>query len=223
MGETITLKAADGHQLSAYKAVPPGSPRGAVVVAQEIFGVNGHIRRVCDGFAGEGYLAIAPALFDRVRPRVELGYEPPDIEKGRGIRGELGWDGPLADLQAAIDEAGRHGRVAVVGYCWGGSLAWLSATRLNGVACAVGYYGGQIAQFAAEKTRVPVILHFGEKDTSIPMSDVDKVRAAHPDMTVFTYPAGHGFNCDERGSFDARSAELARERTLRFLKDKLAA
>jgi carboxymethylenebutenolidase len=224
MGSTIELVARDGHRLSAYQALPAGggTPKGGVVVIQEIFGVNGHIRRVADGFAAQGYAAVAPALFDRLRPGIELGYDPGSVAEGRELRSQLGWDGPLADVQAAIEAAAAYGKVGVVGYCWGGSLAFLSATRLTGLACAVGYYGGQIAPYAGERTRVPVILHFGEKDQAIPMSDVDRIRAAHPDMSIFTYPADHGFNCDERGSYDAASAALALERTLLFLDAKLA-
>jgi carboxymethylenebutenolidase len=224
MGSTIELAAGDGHRLSAYRALPAGggTPKGGIVVIQEIFGVNGHIRRVADGFAAQGYAAIAPALFDRLRPGIELGYNDGGVAEGRELRSEVGWDGPLADVQAAIDAAATYGKVGVVGYCWGGSLAFLSATRLSGLACAVGYYGGQIAPYAGERTRVPVILHFGEKDKAIPMSDVDRIRAAHPDMSIFVYPADHGFNCHERGSYDAASAALALERTLLFLDAKLA-
>lgn len=223
MGSTIELAARDGHRFSAYRALPAGggTTKGGIVVIQEIFGVNGHMRRVTDGFAAQGYAAIAPALFDRLRPGIELGYDDGGVAEGRELRSEVGWDGPLADVQAAIDAAAAYGKVGVVGYCWGGSLAFLAATRLTGLACAVGYYGGQIAQYAEERTRVPVILHFGEKDHGIPMSDVDKVRAAHPDMSIFLYPAGHGFNCDERGSYDAASAALALERTLLFFDAKL--
>jgi carboxymethylenebutenolidase len=223
MGSTIELAARDGHRFSAYRALPEGGakPRGGIVVIQEIFGVNNHVRRVADGFAAQGYAAIAPALFDRIRPGIELGYDAGGIAEGREVRAEVGWDGPLADVQAAIDAAAAYGRVGVVGYCWGGSLAFLAATRLKGLACAVGYYGGQIAQYADEQTHVPVILHFGEKDHAIPMSDVDRIRKAHPDMSIFTYPADHGFNCDERGSYDAASAALALERTLLFFDAKL--
>ena len=219
MGKTIELTAADGHKFAAYRADPTGKPKGALVVIQEIFGVNGHMRRVTDGFAAEGYAAIAPALFDRTRRGVELGYDADAIAAGRDLRAAVGDSGPLADIQATIDEAAKSGdRVGVIGYCWGGTLAYLSATRLKGIAGAVGYYGGGIAAAAAEKTKVPVMLHFGETDQSIPMSDVEKVRAAHPEIELHVYPAGHGFNCDERGSYHAPSARTALDRSLGFLR-----
>ena len=221
MGSMIELVAKDGHRFQAYKAEPQGKPRGAIVNIQEIFGVNGHMRRDSDKFAAKGYLVISPALFDRTKRGVELGYDPDSIAKGRDLRQEVKLEDTLMDLQAAIDEAGKHGKVGVVGYCWGGSLAYLAATRLKGVAAAVGYYGGMIAQHANEKTKASTILHFGETDQSIPMSDVEIVKKAHPDMSIFVYPAGHGFNCDERGSYDKKSADLALERTLRFIAEKV--
>jgi carboxymethylenebutenolidase len=223
MGRTIELAAADGHKFATYRADPSGKPRGALVVVQEIFGVNSHMRRVTDGFAAAGYLAFSPALFDRTQRGVELGYDQAAIAAGRELRGKVGDDGPLADIQATIDLAAGTGagKVGVVGYCWGGTLAYLAATRLKGLACAVGYYGGGIAAAANEKTRVPVMLHFGDSDQSIPMSDVDKVRAAHPEITTYVYKAGHGFNCDERGSYDAASAKTALDRTLAFFKEHI--
>jgi carboxymethylenebutenolidase len=221
MGKTVELAAADGHKFAVYRADPAGKPRGAIVVVQEIFGVNGHMRRVTDGFAAAGYLALSPALFDRTKRGVELGYDPAAIAAGRELRGAVGDDGPLADVQATIDLAASGGKVAVIGYCWGGTLAYLAATRLKGLSCAVGYYGGGIAAASGEKTRVPVMLHFGDSDQSIPLSDVDKVRAAHPEITTYVYKAGHGFNCDERGSYDAASAKTALDRTLAFLKDHI--
>jgi carboxymethylenebutenolidase len=221
MGQTITLAARDGHKLGAYRADPSGKPRGAIVVIQEIFGVNGHIRRVADGFAKAGYVAVAPALFDRVEKGIELGYDPKSIESGRDIRGKVPLDGTLADLQAAIDYAKPLGKVGVVGYCWGGGLAFLSATRLDGVAAAVGYYGGLVAAHAQEKPRAPVMLHFGEHDQSIPMSDVEKVKQARPEVPIHLYNAGHGFNCDERGSYNAEATKTALERTLKFFAEKL--
>lgn len=221
MGQTITLTAKDGHKLGAYRADPAGKPRGALVVVQEIFGVNRHIRRVTDGFAEQGYVAVSPALFDRVEKGIELGYDPKSIESGRDIRTKVPLEGTLADLQATIDYAKSFGKVGVVGYCWGGSLAFLSATRLDGVAAAVGYYGGMVAAHAQEAPRVPVILHFGEHDQSIPMSDVEKVKQARPDVPIYVYNAGHGFNCDERGSFNAEATKTALERTLKFFAEKI--
>ena len=221
MGETIRLRAADGFELSAYRAAPSGTPRGGLVVIQEIFGVNGHIRRVADSYAADGYLAIAPALFDRIEPGIEIGYGPADIERGRELKGRSQTDAALRDIAAARDAVAAAGKVGVVGYCWGGYLAWLSATRLDGFAAAVSYYGGGIGSVAGETPRCPVLLHFGEKDHAIPLSEVEAVRKAHPELDIHVYPAGHGFNCDERGSYDAESARIARERSLAFLRQHL--
>ena len=217
MGQTITLTAKDGHKLSAYRADPAGKPRGAIVVIQEIFGVNSHIQNVTDKFAADGYVAIAPALFDRAEKNVDLGYDPKSIELGRNIRGKITLDQSLADTQAAIDYAKQFGKVAIVGYCFGGSIAFLAATRLQGIVAAVGYYGGMIAQHAEEKPKVPTILHFGEQDQSIPMSDVEKVKKARTDVPIYVYKAGHGFNCDARGSYNAESAKVALDRTRQFI------
>jgi carboxymethylenebutenolidase len=221
MGDWIELTAKDGHKLKAYEAPPSGQGKGAVVLLQEIFGVNGHIRGVADNYASRGYHAVAPGLFDRVARDIELGYDPGSVAKGRDLRQRIALEAVLDDVQAAINRAGENGKVAVIGYCWGGSLAFLAATRLDGLACAVGYYGAMIAQHKDERTRVPTILHFGERDSSIPMSDVEAVQRAHPDMSIFTYPAGHGFNCDARKDYDAQQADLALQRTLRFIEEKL--
>ncbi len=216
------LIATDGFTLGAYDAMPKGEARGAVVVIQEIFGVNVHIREVCDGYAADGFFAIAPALFDRVQRGVELGYD--QAAMGQGIElamQKLDQGNALLDLQAAIDEAGRHGKVGVVGYCWGGLMAYLCACRLQGVSAAVGYYGGGIAGVASETPNCPTMLHFGEKDAHISMSDVDKVRSARPEIEVHVYDADHGFNCDHRESFDEAASKLARERTLAFFSQHL--
>jgi carboxymethylenebutenolidase len=217
---TITLMAGDGHSFAAYRADPPASPRGSLVVLQEIFGVNAHIRRVCDGFAAEGYVAVAPALFDRAERGVELGYDEAGFAKGRELVGAVGMDGPAHDIAATV--ASLSGKIGVVGYCWGGGLAWLAAARVPGVAASVGYYGRLIAtSLLDEIPRVPMFLHYGEHDPNIPMSDVEKVRAAHPEMAIFTYDAGHGFNCEDRADFNPDAATLARARTLAFLHDKI--
>jgi carboxymethylenebutenolidase len=222
MGEMLTLTSEDGHQLAAYRAGPPGPPRGGVVIIQEIFGVNRHIRGVADGYAADGYVALAPALFDRVERGVTLGYAPSDIQQGRELRGKISTDDAVRDVRAAVRELSRSGaRVGVVGYCWGGTLAWLAATRIDGVAAAVGYYGGGIADAAGEQPACPVLLHFGETDASIPKEHYETVRLRHPSLPVHVYPAGHGFNCDERASYDAESARLARERTLTFLREHI--
>jgi carboxymethylenebutenolidase len=216
----MELTAADGHRLQAYESVPSGAARGGVVVVQEIFGVNDHIRRVADGYAADGYRVIAPALFDRVRPGIELGYSDADIAEGRKIRGQLSFDQALADVEAARKALGDR-NIGIVGYCWGGTVTWLAAARIAGFAAAASYYGGGIGQFAAEHPRCPTQCHFGEKDHAIPMSEVAAVRAANPGVEVYTYPAGHGFNCDARASFDAAAAKLARDRTLAFFRKHL--
>ena len=217
MGETIRLKASDGHELAAYVAEPDAAPRGGIGVVQEIFGVNSHIRAVADGFAADGYKAIAPALFDRVEPGVELAYDPENVARGRELKGQMDWDGPLLDIKSAIDVLSDL-KTGIVGYCWGGSLAWLAATRLEGLAAAVCYYGGQINDFRDESARCPVLMHFGSEDGSIPMAAVEAIRAAHPDIPIHVYVgAGHGFNCDQRASYDADASATARRRTMEFL------
>ncbi len=213
-----TLTAADGFTLGAWEALPATAPKGGVVVIQEIFGVNKHIREVVDGYAAAGYAAIAPQIFDRVERDVELGYTD-QAEFDKGIRlafQDLDMQNTLADVQAAIDAMAGHGKVGVVGYCFGGLLTWLAACELNGVAAASAYYGGGIAGEAKRTAKCPVMMHFGEKDAHIPMSDVETVRKAQPDVQVFVYDADHGFNCDHRASFDATSAATAKERTLAF-------
>jgi len=219
MGTTIKLTASDGKTLSAYVAEPSGTPKGGLVVIQEIFGVNRHIRNVTDGFAAAGYYTVAPALSDRVKPGVELGYGPEDMAHGRELRSKLSWDEAMADTKAAAEAAKKGGKVGVVGYCFGGTVAWLAATRLG--LPAVGYYGGGIAGFANEQPKAPVMLHFGEKDAHIPMADVEKIRAAHPKVPIHIYPAGHGFSCDERPDFHKESHEAALKRTLAFFEEYL--
>ena len=221
MSQTIKLTASDGVIIDAYRADPPGKPKGGLVVLQEIFGVNAHIRRVADGFAAQGYLVIAPALFDRAKPGVELGYSPADIPAGVALVGEVGHDKTMLDVAAAVKAASEGGEVGVVGYCWGGSLAYAAACSIDGVAAAVGYYGGNIAKSLDHTPRVPTILHFGEKDAHIPMSDVAAIKAALPQVPVYTYDADHGFNCDARGSYDKASAAEALDRTLAFFADHL--
>jgi carboxymethylenebutenolidase len=213
----MELTAADGHRLQAYEAKPAGAARGGVVVVQEIFGVNDHIRRVADGYAADGYHVIAPALFDRVQPGIELGYTDADIAEGRRIRGQLTFEQALADVDAARKALGG-GKIGIVGYCWGGTVTWLAAARLQGFAAAASYYGGGIGQFANEHPRCPTQCHFGEKDHAIPLTEVAAVRDANPAVEIYTYPAGHGFNCDARGSYDAAAAKLARDRTLAFFR-----
>jgi carboxymethylenebutenolidase len=214
MATTIELTAKDGHQLSAYRADPAGKPRGGVLVIQEIFGVNAHIRSLCDDYAKQGYVAIAPALFDRIERGVETGYDGEAMRMAVGIVTKLKPGDALRDLQAAIDELAKVGKVGVVGYCYGGTMTWAAACRLEGVAAASCYYGGQINRQIDAVPKVPTILHFGETDASIPMAEVEKLKAAHPTLPVYVYPAGHGFNCEARGSYHQESAELAKQRTL---------
>lgn len=223
MNERVKLKASDGHELDAYVAKPEGKPLGGLVVIQEIFGVNRHIRSVADKFAAEGFLAVAPAIFDRVEKNVELGYEGADMQNAMGFGQKLKIDDAVKDVDAALAYAQKAtGKpVGVVGFCYGGTLAWLSATRLKPTA-VVGYYGGQIAKFAGENPHVPVLLHFGRQDAHIPEADVAKVQADHPDVEVYWYDAGHGFNCDLRGSYNEAAAKTAFERSLAFLKQNLA-
>lgn len=215
---TTQLTASDGFRLGAYVAQPAAKARGAIVVIQEIFGVNAHIRAVCDGFAADGYTAIAPALFDRQQPGVELGYSEQDIAKGRDFKGSASSDAALLDIAAARDHVRGAGQVGVVGYCWGGYLAWLAACRLDGLAAAVVYYGGGIGDVLHETPRCPVLGHFGERDAMIPLTHIAEWRARHAQHPVHTYDAGHGFNCDHRGSHDAGAAATARERTLSFFR-----
>jgi carboxymethylenebutenolidase len=223
MGEWKKLRAEDGHELSAYAAEPDGELIAGLVVIQEIFGVNGHIRSVVESYAKDGFFTIAPAIFDRVERDVDLGYESEGMQAGRAIAMRLKPENVLKDTRAAIDYArsATGKKVGIIGYCLGGSVAWQAACRLD-VDAAVGYYGSQIAQQASEMPKCPVMLHFGNKDAHITPEMVDKIVAAHPEIPIYRYEAGHGFNCDTRASYDAPSAKLARERSLEFLKKALA-
>jgi carboxymethylenebutenolidase len=223
MGEKIQLTASDGFELDAYVARPDGETKGAVVVIQEIFGVNQHIREVTDGYAADGFIAIAPAIFDRAGEKnVELGYEGDDITTGATIaRGKLEMANTMKDLQAAIDYVAQGGNVGVVGYCFGGFLTWMCAGQATAVSCAVGYYGGGIAAALDVAPKVPTMLHFGDKDAHIPLTDVEKVGEAHPDVTIHVYDADHGFNCDHRASYNEAAARQAKERTLAFFEANL--
>ena len=218
MGKMIELTASDGQKLSAYRADPAGKPRGAIVVIQEIFGVNSHIKSVADGFAADGYVAIAPALFDRVQKNVDLGYSPDDIAKGRDIRAKVTNDMAMKDVEAALKAASGAGKVGIVGYCWGGLITWLAAAKVPGLACAVPYYGGGMPDQAELEPKVPVMGHFGSKDQHIPVEGVKRLAAKHPKHQFFIYEADHGFNCDQRGSYNAPAAKQARTRTLEFLR-----
>jgi len=217
VGTHISLTASDGYELGAYRADPVGQPKGGLVVLQEIFGVNRHIRSVCDGFAARGYAVIAPAVFDRYSRDFESGYSPAEVEEARKFIPSIDWRAMLRDTQAAIDAVHDAGKVGIVGYCMGGTVAFLAAAKLDRLSAAVGYYGGQTARNADLKPKVPTLLHFGDRDQSIPMSDVEIVREKRPECEIYVYPAGHAFNCDERAGYDADAARLALERTLAFL------
>jgi carboxymethylenebutenolidase len=224
MNETVKLKASDGHELDAYVSRPNGTPFAGLVVVQEAFGVNGHIRSVADGYAADGFLAIAPAMFDRIERGVDLGYTGQDREKGIVLARQVNLEDAVKDVAAALaylreNDAANSG---VIGYCFGGTMAWLAATRLQ-PAAAVGYYGGNIARFAQETPHCPVMLHFGALDKHIPKEGIDQLQAAHPEVQVFWYDdADHGFNCDVRDAYNPAAARLARQRSLEFLKKNCA-
>jgi carboxymethylenebutenolidase len=218
MGRKVELTAADDFELGAYRADPSGMPRGRVVVIQEIFGVNNHIRSVCDRLAGAGYVALAPQIFDRLEPDFESGYSDAEVAEARAMIPRVDWDKLMLDVAAAIDEVKREGSVAIMGFCLGGSVSWMAATRFGGLAAAICYYGGQIIHHIDKKPRCPVQMHFGALDTHIPLSDVETMKQKHPQAEIFIYHhAGHGFHCDERGSYDQPSARIAWERSLGFL------
>ena len=216
----IELTAQDGHHLNAYVAQPTGTPQGAVVVLQEIFGVNSHIRSVVDGYASAGYLAVAPETFGRIQPGIELGYSNQDMQKGMELKAQMEAqpDRALQDIAAAVAYAAKAGKVGVVGYCWGGLLTWRAACELDGIAAAVPYYGGGMTSppEAARTPRCPVMAHFGDQDHWIPLDTVREFEKAQPQVQVHVYAANHGFNCDQRASYDANAAALARDRTLAF-------
>lgn len=214
----MSLRANDEHVLSAYEAQPQYAPRGGIVLLQEIFGVTAHIRRVCDGYAAQGYHTVAPALFDRIGQGIELGYSKDDAAKGRELRGAIPWRHTHADVMAAQRHVSRSGKVATLGFCWGGTVSWRAAGLVEGVAAAVCYYPTQIGPHAEEKPRVPVLMHFGENDPIATLDDAGKLRAAQSaQVEIQIYPASHGFNCDEIPNFHPSSAALALRRTLDFL------
>ena len=223
MGTMIQLQSADGFKFDAYVAEPAQPVKAAVVVLQEIFGVNDHIRKVADGYAQAGYLAIAPATFARSKTGVELGYTPDDMNAGFALKTAieaLPAPGVIADIQAAVNHAAAtcKGKVGVVGYCWGGLLTWRSAALVSGLSAAVPYYGGGVTTEAEaqRKPLCPVLAHFGEKDHWIPLETVESFKKAQPGVEVHVYAADHGFNCDQRGSYNEAAAKVARQRTLDF-------
>ena len=217
MGQMIELKASDGFTLSAYVAAPTGRARGALIIAQEIFGVNNHIKSVADGYAADGYLTIAPALFDRIQRGVDLGYTEADIATGRTYIPKANLDHAMLDVAAAVKHVTPAGKVGVIGYCWGGTVAWMAAAKVDGIAGAIAYYGGGVAAHSSLMPQIPVMFHWGNQDHAIPLTDVHKVETAHPTATSHIYTAGHGFNCNERGSWHELAAKLARGRSIEFL------
>lgn len=225
MGSYIQLTSADGQQLRAYRAAPQGPARGGIVVLQEIFGINAYIRSVCDQLADAGYLAIAPALFDRKEPGFESGYSAEEIAVARKFLMEMDWEKGLLDTDAAVQELKGNGPVAVFGFCIGASLAFLASARLDGISAAVCYHGGQIIRFVDEKPATPVQMHFGSADPTIPLSDVETIKGKQPEVEVHVYDgANHGFGCDDpvRATYHPVSAALAWKRSLAFLEKALA-
>ena len=218
MSQWTSLETPTGH-IQAWRAAPPTPPRGALVVVQEIFGVNRHIRQVCDNFAAHGYVAVAPAFFDHLEPGVELDYNPEGVKRGKGLVDRLGFDGVLQDIQAAASAVQEAGQVGVVGYCWGGSVAFLANTRLS--LPAVSYYGARTVPFLDERLDAPMMFHFGDHDASIPTEVIELHRRKQPTAEIHVYPAGHGFNCDQRADYDEASARLALDRTLSFFRRTL--
>lgn len=229
MGQFENLVMGDGTTVRAWVAMPEGAPRGGVVVLQEIFGVNSHIRAVADGYAAQGYAVVAPDLFARLEPAVELGYTGDDVARGRALKAAaeaLPAPGLLPDIEAAVAEAERRcggGKVGVVGFCWGGLMTWRAACALEGVAAAVCYYGGGMTQGdeVARTPQAPVLAHFGARDALIPLDGVQAFAARHPGVDVQVHAADHGFNCDQRGAYDLPAAQAARARTLDFFAQHL--
>jgi carboxymethylenebutenolidase len=239
MGTTIHITSQDGSHIPAYEARPAAVPKGAIVLLQEIFGVNSHIRAVADGYATDGYYVLAPATFHRAEPGaavgnglgIELGYTNEDMQRGFGLKGAAEAVLPqlMQDIQAAIDHAASQGaakpalKVAVMGYCWGGLLTWRAAGSLQGISAAVPYYGGGMHLELAHAPRCPTMAHLSDNDSYVPMDGVAALQKAHPGVQVHIYAAHHGFNCDQRGSWNAEAAALARQRTLAFLAQHVAA
>jgi carboxymethylenebutenolidase len=216
--EMIELTADDGHTFSAYRAEPNGAPKGAVVVVQDFFGINPYIRKLTDEFAAKGYLAIAPSLFDAVKTDVALGYDEDGRAEGLGLTQQVGTERAIDEIQQAVDAVRSAGKVTIVGYGWGGYLAYVAANRVSGVACTVGYYGDGIVDDYREKRKVPTLLHFGEEDPLIPFNEVGQFRAHRPDVSAFSYPgAAHAFNCDDRDSYHDEAAKMALGRTLLWI------
>ncbi|HET9716145.1 MAG TPA: dienelactone hydrolase family protein [Pseudolabrys sp.] len=220
--QPISLQTSDGHTLSAYEARPDKSPRGGIVLLQEIFGLTSYIRRVCDGFAAHGYHVLAPALFDRIRPGIVLGYSKDDAIKGREFRAQIPWDKTFNDVRAAMVFLQQSGKVATLGYCWGGTISWRAACQIESVSGAVCYYGTQISPYTSEHPRCPVLMHFGDRDSISTLDHAGALRASQgAQVEIQVYPAGHGFSCDETPNYHAASANLALQRSLDFLSQQI--
>ena len=220
MNELIEITAKDNHRFSAYISQPSGKPKAGIVIIQEIFGVNTHIKEVTDLYASKGYLCIAPSLFDRVEKNVILNYDENGISKGRNLK-ELCDRDALKDIEASISVVSSAGKVAVIGYCWGGSLSWRIGCEASNLSASISYYGGDIPKLKDLEPKCKVLTHFGELDKGIPINDVKIFEETRPDVLTYTYPADHGFNCDHRSQYNKSSANIARERTLKFLEQNL--
>lgn len=209
----IELTAGDGHKFSAYRADPRETPKGAVVIVQDLFGVNPYIRKTADRFAENGYVAIAPSLFDRAKTAVTLGYDEAALAEGTSLAEQVSKGDAISDIQAAVDAVKDAGKVAIVGFGWGGYLAYVSGNQVNGLACSIGYYSDGVAKELGGKRKIPTLLHFGETDSRILPDDITLFRASRPDVSAFTYPAGYGFDCEEQTAYNKDAAETAQERT----------
>ena len=218
-GTMRQMRMSDGVEIGVYHVDPVGPRRGGVVLIQEIFGVTDHIREQCDLYAAQGYEVLGPSIFDREAPGFQVGYGPENMQKASRIaREEHPFDLSVGDAQRCIDALKDKGPVFIVGYCYGGSVAWAAACRCTGLAASSGYYGGKIGQMTEENPRCPTILHFGRRDSHIPLEIADEVKRLHPDVMVYLYDAGHGFNSDRRADYNEIAAKLARERTLELFR-----
>tara|TARA_B100000989_G_C19356066_1_gene391229 strand:- start:44 stop:709 length:666 start_codon:yes stop_codon:yes gene_type:complete len=220
MNEILEISAKDNHQFSAYISQPLEKPKAGIVIIQEIFGVNAHIKEVTDLYASKGYLCIAPSLFDRIEKNITLNYDEKGVSKGRNLK-ELCDKDSLKDIEASISVVSSAGKVGVIGYCWGGSLSWRIGCESSNLSASVCYYGGEIPKLKYLRPKCNVLTHFGEIDKGIPIKDVKIFEKERPEVLSYTYPADHGFNCDHRSQFNKKCADIAHERTLKFLERNL--
>ena len=217
MGQNISLMSLDGFEFEAYRCEAEGDVRGGVIVVQEIFGVNEHIRDITERFAALGYTAIAPALYDRWNKGFMGGYNADDIAVGRELKTKANadLDTVMMDVKVTRDHLATFGKTGIVGFCWGGFVAWIAACRIE-IHASAAYYGGGIIDFNDEEPKCPTIAHFGLQDKSIPMHEVEAIKTAHPQADIFVYEADHGFHCDQRDQFNPRAANIAGMRTVRL-------